>query len=84
MQVQNNDKDITTNTQSEDLVQPTGPVSQHTDVKELHTFQSSSRHSDASPQDLNKRWFISLNQAIQTLKNTTQNLLRSVTLPLSR
>ena len=50
----------------------------------MHTFQSFSRHSDTSPQDLSQRWFINISQATQTLKNTTQNLLRSATLPLSR
>ena len=67
-----------------DLINSTEPVSKNTDVKELHTFQSSSRHSDAIPQDLSERWFISISQATQTLKNTTQNLLRSAMLPLSR
>ena len=43
-------------------------VSRNTDVKEMYTFQSSSRHSDASPQDLSERWFISLSQATKTLK----------------
>ena len=59
-------------------------VSKMTDVKELRTFESSSRQSDVSPEDLSERWFISISQAAKTLKSTTQNLLRSVVLPLSR
>lgn len=54
------------------------------DVPELHTFQSSDRHTDVSPADLSERWNISLSTAIQTLKKTTQRFLRSAVLPLSR
>ena len=33
---------------------------------------------------MSERWFISISQAAKTLKSTTQNLLRSAVLPLSR
>ena len=59
-------------------------VRNKTDVKDLRTFKSSSRHSDVSPEDLSERWFISISHATKTLKSTTQNLLRSAVLPLSR
>ena len=55
-----------------------------TDVKELCTFESSSRNSDVSPEDLSERWFISISQAAKILKITTQNLLHNLVLPLSR
>ena len=85
MKVVNNKKQTVTNPGlKQELLNSTELIGQNTDVEELHTFQSSSRHSDASPQDLSERWFISISQATQTLKNTTQNLLRSATLPLSR
>ena len=46
-------------------------VRKKTDVKDLRTFESSSRHSDVSPEDLSERWFISISQATKTLKSTT-------------
>ena len=48
------------------------------------TFQSRNRHGDVSAEDLSERWFISLKQAKDTLKYTTQRFLRSALLPLSR
>ena len=54
------------------------------DVKDLPTFQSKGRHTDTSPADLSERWHISLTQATQTLKRTTQKFMRSAALPLSR
>ena len=47
------------------------------------TFQSKGRHSSVSPQDLSKRWFIGLKKAKDTIKNTTQQILHSVLLPLA-
>ena len=70
--------------EQEALVRPSILQDKNTDVQELHTFQSSSRHSDVSAHDLSERWFIGLNQATKTLQKTTQNLLRSAVLPLSR
>ena len=55
-----------------------------TDVPILHGFQSLDRHLDVTPQDLSKRWDISLITATQTLKETTQWFLRSALLLLSR
>ena len=55
-----------------------------TDAPGLHTFQSSDRHTDVTPQQLSERWGISVNTASKTLKNTTQKFLRSAILPLSR
>ena len=54
------------------------------DAQELHTFQSSDRHTDVSPQQLSERWCISLNTASKTLKQTTQKFLYSAILLLSR
>ena len=54
------------------------------DVKDLPTFSSKGRHADVSPEDLSQRWHISVSQAAQTLKKTTQKFLRSAILPLSR
>ena len=47
------------------------------------TFQSKSRHSSVSPQDLSERWFIGLKKAKDTIKNTTQRILHSALLPLA-
>ena len=55
------------NDSKENLVRDPTPVGT-SDVPEMHTFKSSERHSDTSPQDLSERWFISIGQAAQTLK----------------
>ena len=54
------------------------------DVPSERTFQSRERHSAATPEDLSEKWHITLEQAKQTLKRTTQWLVRSALLPLSR
>jgi hypothetical protein len=54
------------------------------DVTPRPTFQSTKRHTDVSAQDLSERWCISLKQAADTLKRTTQRLIRSAILPLGR
>jgi hypothetical protein len=54
------------------------------DVPQLKTFQSKGRHSSVTPEDLSEKWGISLVQAKETLKRTTQRLLRSAALPLAR
>ena len=54
------------------------------DVAELPTFESSDRHTDITPTNLSERWGISIQQAIKTLKKTTQRFLRSAVLPLGR
>ena len=54
------------------------------DAPVLHTFQSSERHTDVTPQQLSERWGISLSAASKTLQKTTQKFQRSAILPLSR
>ena len=48
------------------------------------TFQSKSRHSSVTPEDLSERWLIGLKRAKDTIQNTTQRILRSALLPLAR
>ena len=48
------------------------------------TFQSKSRHSSVTPEDLSERWLIGLKRAKDTIQNTTQHILRSTLLPLAR
>ena len=48
------------------------------------TFQSKSRHSSVTPEDLSKRWLIGLKRPKDTIQNTTQRILRSALLPLTR
>ena len=66
------------------LLKPSKTISTDVDSKELHTFESSERHTDVSPQDLSERWNISIQQATATLKKTTQRFIRSAVLPLAR
>ena len=54
------------------------------DVPSARTFRSKDRHSTVTPSDLSERWYIGLGQATQTLKVTTQQLMRSAILPLAR
>ena len=54
------------------------------DIHIPNIFQSMSRHTDYSAQDLNERWFISVAQDAKILKNTAQRFLRSSLLPLAR
>ena len=55
-----------------------------TDVPPPPSFTSGNRHTDVSARDLAERWFISLPQAMKTLKKTTQKFIRSALLPLTR
>ena len=55
-----------------------------TDVPTPPSFTTGNRHTDVSPTDLAERWCISIPQAMQTLKKTTQNFVRSAILPLTR
>ena len=57
---------------------------QQTDVPTPVTFTSKERHSTITPQDLSEKWSIGLEQAKETLRMTTQNIVRSAILPLSR
>ena len=54
------------------------------DVPSSKTFDTSERKSTVSASHLSKRWFIGLKQATQTIKSTSQRLLRSAILPLLR
>ena len=72
------------NTEQTSLQRPEDVDTGTSDVPMMHTFQSSQRHTDVTPQEISERWGISLAQATKTLKNTTQRFLRSATLPLSR
>ena len=53
------------------------------DVPLAQPFQLKERHSTITPSDLSERWYIRLGQATQTLKVTTQWLMRSTILPLA-
>ena len=55
-----------------------------TDVPSPPSFTSGNCHTDVTPKDLVERWFISIPQAIKTLKKTTQNFVRSAILSLTR
>lgn len=57
---------------------------QFQDLPQLKTFQSTGRHSSTTPEELSERWQIGLAQAKETLKRTSQRLLRSAVMPLAR
>ena len=65
-------------------VQIHDPMQLKEDVPSSKTFHSSERKSTVSASDLSERWFIGLKQATQTIKSTSQHLLRSAILPLVR
>ena len=54
------------------------------DVPAARTFMSKERHTSVTAQDLSERWHIGVGQAMETLKRTTQRLVRSATMPLGR
>ena len=54
------------------------------DVPTPNTFVSGDRKSDVTPQSLAERWLIGLDTAKKNLEKTTQRLVRSAILPLSR
>ena len=54
------------------------------DLPTANTFISGDRKSDVTPQSLAERWLIGLDTAKQTIEKTTQRLVRSAVLPLSR
>ena len=64
-------------------VQIHAPLKTPEELPSAPTFQSKGRHSSVSPQDLSERWLISLKTAKDTIKNTTQRILRSALLPLA-
>ena len=46
-----------------------------TDVPTPPSFTSGNRHTDVTPTDLAERWFISLGQAMKTLKKKQLKIL---------
>ena len=54
------------------------------DIPSTQTFQSKEHDSSVTSSDLSERWYIGLGQATQTLKVTTQRLMRSAILLLAR
>ena len=54
------------------------------DVPTPKTLVSGERKSDVTAEGLAERWFIGLEAARKTLKSTTQRLVRSALLPMSR
>ena len=52
------------------------------DVPAANTFVSTELHTSVTPEDLSKIWGIGLQQAKETLKRTTQKIVRSATMPL--
>ena len=65
-------------------IQVHAPSKSPEELPSVPTFQSKGRHSSVSPQDLSERWFIGLKKAKDTIKNTTQRILRSALLTLAR
>ena len=65
-------------------VQIHDPLQLKEDVPSAKTFHTSERKSTLSASDLSQRWFIGLKQATQTIKSTSQRLLRLAILPLAR
>ena len=65
-------------------IQVHAPSKSPDELPSVPTFQSKGRHSSVSPQDLSERWFIGIKKAKDTIKNTTQRILRSALLPLAR
>ena len=53
-------------------VQVHAPLKSPDELPSALTFQSKSRHSSVTPEDLSERWFISLKKAKDTIKNTSQ------------
>ena len=66
------------------LIQVHAPSKSPDELPTTPTFQSKSRHSLVTPEDLSKRWLIGLKRAKDTIQNTTQRILRSALLPLAR
>ena len=48
------------------------------------TFVSKERHKNITAAELSERWLIGMSQATDTLKKTTQRIVRSAVLPLGR
>jgi len=54
------------------------------DVPAARPFESKERHTSVTPEDLSERWSIGLGQAKETLKRTTQRIVRSAVMPIAR
>jgi len=54
------------------------------DVPAARTFESKERHTLVNPEDLSEQWSIGLGQAKETLKRTTQRIVRLAVMPLAR
>ena len=48
------------------------PLKSPDELPSTPTFQSKSRHSSVTPEDLSERWLIGLKKAKDTIRNTTQ------------
>ena len=53
-------------------VQVHAPLNSPDELPSTSTFQSKSRHSSVTHEDLSKRWLIGLKRAKDTIRNTTQ------------
>ena len=65
-------------------IQVHNPTVTKEDLPMAKTFQSTERKQKVSAADNSERWFIGLQQAANTIKATTQRLLRSAIIPLAR
>ena len=65
-------------------IQVHNPTVTKYDLPMARTFHSAERKQNVSTADISERWFIGLQQAANTIKATTQRLLRSAILPLAR
>jgi len=54
------------------------------DVPAARTFESKEMHTLVTPEDLRERWLIGLGQARETLKRTTQRIVRLAVMLLAR
>ena len=66
------------------LIQVYAPSKPPDELPTTPTVQSKSRHSSVTPEDLSERWSIGLKLAKYTIRNTTEQILHSVLLPLAR
>ena len=54
------------------LIQVHAPSKSPDELPTTPTFQSKSRHSSVTPEDLSERWLIGLMRAKDTIRNTTE------------
>eukprot|EP00957_Ditylum_brightwellii_P047059 3573687-Ditylum_brightwellii.AAC.1 len=53
-------------------------------IPSMQTFQNTGQHTDMSPDDLSKQWYISVDQVMKALHKATQKFLHSAILLLAR